>query len=114
MRAAMQEASQEVQQKEQMASAISDDIFKALLTELKVELDLLLIRDPRKLFRDEDIAFFNESGKFPIFDRKGIKTDLFAIEAYVDEVFDEVMRDQEAFNHSINKPITKNAMDLLN
>lgn len=33
----------------------------------------------------------NESGRFLIFERRGIKTDLFAIEKYVEEVLDEVI-----------------------
>jgi hypothetical protein len=32
-----------------------------------------------------------ETQKFLIFDRKGIQTDLFAIERYVDEVLEEVL-----------------------
>ena len=35
--------------------------------------------------------FLSESGRFLIFERKGIKTDLFAIERYVEEVLDEVL-----------------------
>ncbi len=34
---------------------------------------------------------FNESSRFLIFERKGIKTDLFAIERYVEEVLEEVI-----------------------
>jgi hypothetical protein len=33
----------------------------------------------------------SESGRFLIFERRGIKTDLFAIERYVEEVLDEVL-----------------------
>lgn len=33
----------------------------------------------------------NESGRFLIFERRGIKTDLFAIERYVEEVLEEVL-----------------------
>lgn len=32
----------------------------------------------------------SESGRFLIFERRGIKTDLFAIERYVEEVLEEV------------------------
>jgi hypothetical protein len=35
--------------------------------------------------------FLSESGRFLIFERKGIKTDLFAIEKYVDEVLEELL-----------------------
>jgi len=33
----------------------------------------------------------SESGRFLIFERKGIKTDLFAIERYVEEILEEIM-----------------------
>ncbi len=56
----------------------------------------------------------SESGRFLIFERKGIKTDLFAIEKYVDEVLEEVISDTPKFNKTINTPISKNVMDVLN
>lgn len=56
----------------------------------------------------------SESGRFLIFERKGIKTDLFAIESYVEEILDEVLRDKEKFMHIINEPITKKELDILN
>ena len=65
----------------------------------------------------------NESSKFLIFERKGIKTDLFAIERYVEEVLDEVLSkrlvliclgDKRKFLNTINEPIVKKALDVLN
>lgn len=67
-----------------------------------MDLDLLLIRDPRRMYQTEGIYFklkkflgqnniLAESGKFLIFERKGIKTDLFAIEGYVEEILEEVL-----------------------
>ena len=41
-------------EKDEVVNDIADDIFKALMTELKVELDLLLIKDPRRLFKEEE------------------------------------------------------------
>jgi hypothetical protein len=35
--------------------------------------------------------YLSESGRFLIFERRGIKTDLFAIERYVEEVLEEVL-----------------------
>ena len=32
---------------------VTEDIWKSLLTELKVEMDLMLLKDPRKLFKDD-------------------------------------------------------------
>jgi hypothetical protein len=79
------------------------------MSELSLELDLLLLKDPRKSQVKEDEGgksfdpnpysntivpsnyFLSESGRFLIFERKGIKTDLFAIEKYVDEVLEELL-----------------------
>ena len=64
------------------------------MQELKVELDLLLLTDPRRMLKEEAGVqghFLSESGRFLIFERRGIKTDLFAIERYVEEVLDEVL-----------------------
>jgi len=55
-----------------------------------------------------------DSGRFPIFDRRGIQTDLFAIERYVEEVVQEVITDKEKFMHNIMQPISKNAREVLN
>jgi len=56
----------------------------------------------------------SDSGKFLIFDRKGIKTDLFAIERYVDEILDEVLKDAKKFLIAVNNPIEKKAIEVLN
>lgn len=62
------------------------------MSELKVELDLLLLTDTRRLVKEENPNhFLSESGRFLIFERRGIKTDLFAIERYVEEVLDEIL-----------------------
>jgi protein involved in ribonucleotide reduction len=44
------------------------------------------------------------------FEKKGIKTDLFAIEKYVDEILDEVKEDRQEFMAEINRPIGKNEL----
>jgi hypothetical protein len=97
---------------------ITDDIWRALMTELKVELDLLLLKDPRRSSDKDDTVpsnyFLSESGRFLIFERKGIKTDLFAIERYVEEVLLEVVKDKPKFMNIINTPITKKALEVLN
>ena len=63
------------------------------------------------------------------FDRKGIKTDLFAIERYVDEVLDEILcklqkehfiskclciEDKNKFLFNINTPLSRYALEILN
>lgn len=88
------------------------------MTELKVELDILFLRDPRRMTREDEQPpsnyFLSESGRFLIFERKGIKTDLFAIERYVEEVLQEVIKDKTKFLHNINTAISKKALDVLN
>jgi hypothetical protein len=49
-----------------------------------------------------------------IFERKGIKTDLFAIERYVEEVLDEVLKEKNKFIININTPLSKKALEVLN
>lgn len=78
-----------------------------MISELKVEMEFLLDRggaDPRD---DPEMRYF-------IFDRKGIKTDLFAIEKYVDEVLEAVLRDKNTFNTNINTPISRMGLEILN
>lgn len=77
--------------KELQAEDITDDIFKMLMNELKVDLDLLLLRESKTAPREDANFLLSESGRFLIFERKGIKTDLFAIERYVEEVLEEVL-----------------------
>ena len=47
------------------------------------------------------------------FDKKGIRTDLFAIERYVDEILEEIKRDRGDFMSEIVKPLDKNQLQIL-
>ena len=47
------------------------------------------------------------------FEKKGIKTDLFAIEKYVDEVLEEVKSNRKEFMDEINHPLSKDAAKAL-
>jgi hypothetical protein len=38
---------------ERQVDIVTDDIFRSLMAEMKVELDLLLITDPRRLARED-------------------------------------------------------------
>jgi hypothetical protein len=82
-----------------------------LIEELKVELDQLLTRNlPNPTEEDEDskedgAPDLGQTKNVLIFDRKGIQTDLFAIERYVDEILAEVMSNREDFLRAINEPI---------
>jgi hypothetical protein len=40
-------------EKDQIVDSITDDIFRAMMNEMKIDLDFLLISDPRKLFKEE-------------------------------------------------------------
>jgi hypothetical protein len=62
------------------------------MTEMKLDMDLMFIKDNKNM-KDESGAPYHlsESGRFLIFERKGIKTDLFAIERYVEEILEEIM-----------------------
>jgi hypothetical protein len=94
---------------------IAEDIYNTLLDELKIEMDLLQAREGQQ--KDDHPPrnyMLSESGRFLIFERKGIKTDLFAIESYVEEILDEVLRDKDKFMTIINEPITKKELDILN
>jgi hypothetical protein len=123
---------------------------------MKIDLDFLLLSDPRRFLKEESkhkiilsITFvdnntnashiFSESGRFLIFERRGIKTDLFAIERYVEEVLEEVLSKQliihlailsfhtdivnliilpigerQRFLINIQQPISKNSREVLN
>ncbi len=97
-------------QQESLANQITDEIYQNLLGELSLDLELLLLNDPRvqnlvpkqsgnhfcrlnfKIeSKDKQQLTLGDSGRFPIFDRRGIQTDLFAIERYVEEVLQEVL-----------------------
>lgn len=82
----------EEEQKNAVVDEITDDIFKMVMSEMKLDLDLMFIKD-QKGHKEEGHSnyFLSESGRFLIFERKGIKTDLFAIERYVEEVLEEIM-----------------------
>jgi hypothetical protein len=48
------DADQQINDKEELINEITDDIFKILIAELKVELDLLLLKDPRRFINEEE------------------------------------------------------------
>lgn len=50
-----------------------------------------------------------QGGGIKFFEKKGIKTDLFAIEKYVDEVLDEVKQTRVEFMNEVERPLSKDA-----
>lgn len=87
----------------QLADDMADFILAHMLREIKEEIPLLVPR-PHLVKQGPVIKFF---------DKKGIKTDLFAIEKYVDEIIEEVKSDRVDFMDDINKPLSKDALDNL-
>ena len=88
----------------QFADELSDLILSHLLREIKEEIPILVQRPQLVVGQRPTIKFF---------DKKGIKTDLFAIEKYVDEIHEEVKQNREQFMAEVNRPQTKEPMDCL-
>lgn len=47
-------AAQSASDQDDLVDDITDEVFKYLMSELKVELDLLLLRDPRRISKEEE------------------------------------------------------------
>ena len=87
----------------QLAEEMSDFILAHLLREIKEEIPILVPRP--------NLAQPKTGPAIKFFDKKGIKTDLFAIEKYVDEVIEEVKINRPEFMEEINKPLSKKALE---
>jgi hypothetical protein len=87
----------------QLADEMADFILAHLLREIKEEVPILVPRP--------SLIQPKTGPTIKFFDKKGIKTDLFAIEKYVDEVIEEVKLDRPEFMEEINKPLAKNALE---
>tara|TARA_B110000285_G_C15131869_1_gene624156 strand:+ start:2029 stop:2838 length:810 start_codon:yes stop_codon:yes gene_type:complete len=89
------------QEQEQFADQIAHYILSHLVAEASEEMESLVSRPqlhPQKA-AERYIKYF---------DQKGIKTNLFAIEKYFDEVLVEVQQTREEFMKEINRPLSKN------
>lgn len=76
-----------------------------MLSELSIDLHSILPRPSLyQRYQAPQIKFF---------EKKGIKTDLFAIEKYVDEVLEDVQVNKSNFMKELAKPIGKNAREHL-
>jgi len=78
----------------------TDEIFGLLLKEMQMELGLLVNRN---IQRNESRDPYREQGQ-------GIKTDLFAIERYVDEVHRQVEERPTEFMKNLYKPLSKDSI----
>lgn len=90
---------------EELADVMTDYLLTQLLQEFESDLDAIV---PRR-----EIAMRSRQGSIKFFEKKGVKTDLFAIEKYVDEVLEEVKLTRSEFMAEIERPLTKNASAVL-
>jgi len=86
----------------QLADEMSNFILSTLLQEIKEEIPVLIPRPELMMKMHPNIKFF---------EKKGIKTDLFAIEKYVDEIIEEVKSNRGDFMEEIVKPLAKNPLE---
>jgi hypothetical protein len=83
-----------------ISTIITEYLLLEILQELKTDMDVIIPRVNLMAHRQVPLIKF--------FEKKGIKTDLFAIEKYVDEILDEVKEDRLEFMAEINRSIGKN------
>ena len=88
----------------QMADHLADYLLAQMLQEIKVDLHTVMPRPSLVQQKLPSIKFF---------EKKGIKTDLFAIEKYVDEVLEEVKLNRPEFMTEIYRPLSKAALEVL-
>lgn len=69
---------------QQYAEALSDEIMKLLVAELRYDFELLVNRDQAQQQQQQQEQLQAQQ------QLQGIKTDLFAIERYVDEIVEEI------------------------
>lgn len=74
---------------------LTDEVFGLLVAELKYEMDDLVNREASK-------GLPKQQG--------GIKTDLFAIEKYVDEILEEIQSNSTDFLKQLNEPLKKESI----
>jgi hypothetical protein len=82
-------------------------VLNDLLVELTQEIPTLVQRPA--VNRNAGGGAVPQQIKF--FEKKGIKTDLFAIEKYVEEVLLEVMENKDEFMAEIKRPLGKTPLD---
>lgn len=76
------------------AEALTQEIFTLLVAEMQLDFELLVNRDAANLQEPMQL--------------QGIKTDLFAIEKYVDEIITEIKtKDHKDFLQLLNAPLSK-------
>lgn len=98
----MQDQTQDISQKNQAADDIAALLFNSIIQELTQDIQTMI---PRQQLSRGSETQVQHSIKF--FEKKGIKTDLFAIEKYVEEILSEVMLNKEEFLNEIKQPLGK-------
>ena len=91
-------------EKDELADSLSNLILGKLLEDLHQEIEIMVPRTELMSNTREGLKFY---------EKKGIRTDLFAIERYVDEVLDDVKSKRPDFMDEIAKPVTKNKLEML-
>ena len=86
---------------ERLTEEIVGEVLAVLEAELKHDLETLVPRP--------NLLPPRQPPSIKFFEKKGIKTDLFAIEKYVDEVLEEVKSNRREFMVEINSPLSKDA-----
>jgi hypothetical protein len=82
---------------------MTDYLFNEIKAELNLDMDIMIPR--------QNLPKQKNNIKF--FEKKGIKTDLFAIEKYVDEVLEEVKVNRPEYMTEINRPLRQDAATAL-
>lgn len=86
-------------EKNKLADQITDYLLQQIQAEFIHDMDTLVPRQNAQ----------RQKSNIKFFEKKGIKTDLFAIEKYVDEVLEEVKVNKPEFLGEINRPLSQNA-----
>jgi hypothetical protein len=82
---------------------LTDYLFNEFIAEANNDMDIMIPR--------QNLPRQKNSIKF--FEKKGIKTDLFAIEKYVDEVLEEVKVNRPEFMTEINRALRQDVASAL-
>ena len=92
----------EVNEKQEKAHFISDEIFRSMLWELDTDKGI------NKALNNGDPV-----EEMPSFLTRGIQTDIIAIIQYLHELFDKIKVDKETFLDSLSTPLNRDPLEIL-
>ena len=90
---------------EQLADQLTTYILTVMMTDVVDQMGPLVQRP--QLVQQQN----REERYIKYFDQKGIKTNLFAIEKYFEEVLGEVRQNRDEFMKEVNRPLSKNQLE---